>query len=97
MLAIARALVGDVQLLILDEPFEGLAPVVVEEVYQAVSSLSGRPPSWWSSTTSTSRWRSPTESTCSTAAPSPTPGLPETSCETWNSAPACFGSEVGGS
>jgi branched-chain amino acid transport system ATP-binding protein len=41
MLAIARALVGDVQLLILDEPFEGLAPIVVEEVYQAVSSLKG--------------------------------------------------------
>jgi ABC-type branched-subunit amino acid transport system ATPase component len=41
MLAIARALVGNVQLLILDEPFEGLAPVVVEEVYAAVAGLRG--------------------------------------------------------
>jgi ABC-type branched-subunit amino acid transport system ATPase component/ABC-type branched-subunit amino acid transport system permease subunit len=41
MLAIARALVGDVRLLILDEPFEGLAPVVVEEVYATVAGLRG--------------------------------------------------------
>jgi len=41
MLAIARALIGDVQLLILDEPFEGLAPVVVEEVYRVVAGLRG--------------------------------------------------------
>src|SRR4029453_5663538 len=41
MLAIARALVGNGALLILDEPFEGLAPVVVEEVYAAVAGLRG--------------------------------------------------------
>jgi len=32
MLAIARALSRDVKLLLLDEPFEGLAPVIVEEI-----------------------------------------------------------------
>lgn len=32
MLAIARALVREVKLLLLDEPFEGLAPVIVHEI-----------------------------------------------------------------
>ncbi|MEM7443071.1 MAG: ABC transporter ATP-binding protein [Pseudomonadota bacterium] len=32
MLAIARALARDVKLLLLDEPYEGLAPVIVEEI-----------------------------------------------------------------
>lgn len=32
MLAIARALVRDVKLLLLDEPYEGLAPVIVQEI-----------------------------------------------------------------
>ncbi|MBI2468821.1 MAG: ATP-binding cassette domain-containing protein, partial [Candidatus Rokubacteria bacterium] len=39
MLAIARALMGDVKLLILDEPFEGLAPAIVEDVYATVAGL----------------------------------------------------------
>lgn len=39
MVAIARALSGDVSLLLLDEPFEGLAPAVVDEVFDAVSAL----------------------------------------------------------
>jgi len=33
MLAVARALSGNVQLLLLDEPFEGLAPVVTKELF----------------------------------------------------------------
>ncbi|MBI2080997.1 MAG: ATP-binding cassette domain-containing protein, partial [candidate division NC10 bacterium] len=41
MLAIARALVGNVELLLLDEPFEGLAPAVVEVIFQAVQGLRG--------------------------------------------------------
>jgi branched-chain amino acid transport system ATP-binding protein len=39
MVAIARAMAGDVRLLMLDEPFEGLAPAVVDEVFDAVSRL----------------------------------------------------------
>jgi branched-chain amino acid transport system ATP-binding protein len=32
MLAIARALARDIKLLLLDEPYEGLAPVIVAEI-----------------------------------------------------------------
>ncbi|SNZ06841.1 amino acid/amide ABC transporter ATP-binding protein 2, HAAT family [Natronoarchaeum philippinense] len=39
MVAIARALVGDNDLLLVDEPSEGLAPLIVEEVVDALSSL----------------------------------------------------------
>ncbi len=41
MLAIARALMGNVELLLLDEPFEGLAPAVVREVFALVQGLRG--------------------------------------------------------
>jgi ABC-type branched-subunit amino acid transport system ATPase component len=39
MLAVARALNGDTRLLLLDEPFEGLAPAVVEELFVAFDKL----------------------------------------------------------
>ena len=39
MLAVARALSGDTRLLLLDEPFEGLAPAVVEELFVAFDKL----------------------------------------------------------
>ncbi len=39
MVAIARALSGNVKLLLLDEPFEGLAPAVVEEVFKSLDQL----------------------------------------------------------
>jgi len=39
MLAVARALTGDTRLLLLDEPFEGLAPSVVEELFIAFDKL----------------------------------------------------------
>jgi len=42
MLAIARALVPDNSLLLIDEPSEGLAPVLVEQVMEAVQQLSER-------------------------------------------------------
>ena len=32
MLAVARALARDVKLLLLDEPYEGLAPIIVHEI-----------------------------------------------------------------
>ena len=34
MLAVARALARDIRLLLLDEPYEGLAPVIVQEIEQ---------------------------------------------------------------
>jgi branched-chain amino acid transport system ATP-binding protein len=39
MVAVARALVGDVRLLLLDEPFEGLSPAVTEELFEAFDRL----------------------------------------------------------
>ncbi len=41
MLAIARALMGNPHLLLLDEPFEGLAPAVVEDVWRALAEIRG--------------------------------------------------------
>jgi branched-chain amino acid transport system ATP-binding protein len=40
MLAIARALVADNRLLLIDEPSEGLAPVIIEELMTAIRKLS---------------------------------------------------------
>ncbi len=40
MLAVARALVADNKLLLIDEPSEGLAPVLIEQMMQAIRQLS---------------------------------------------------------
>jgi branched-chain amino acid transport system ATP-binding protein len=40
MLAIARALVADNRLLLIDEPSEGLAPVIIEKMMAAIRQLS---------------------------------------------------------
>jgi ABC-type branched-subunit amino acid transport system ATPase component len=39
MVAVARALSGDTKILLLDEPFEGLAPAIVEELFEAFDRL----------------------------------------------------------
>jgi branched-chain amino acid transport system ATP-binding protein len=39
MLAIARVLVGTPRLLLIDEPTEGLAPMIVDEIFQLIASL----------------------------------------------------------
>ena len=40
MLAVARALVADNRLLLIDEPSEGLAPVIIEQMMEAIRRLS---------------------------------------------------------
>lgn len=42
MLAVARALARDVKLLLLDEPYEGLAPVIVKEIENIVYDIKER-------------------------------------------------------
>ncbi len=39
MLAVARALARDLKLLLLDEPYEGLAPVIVQEIERIVAGI----------------------------------------------------------
>jgi branched-chain amino acid transport system ATP-binding protein len=39
MLAIARALARNIKLLLLDEPYEGLAPVIVEEIEKILNEI----------------------------------------------------------
>lgn len=39
MLAVARALARDIKLLLLDEPYEGLAPVIVQEIEKIVRNI----------------------------------------------------------
>ena len=42
MLAVARALAREVKMLLLDEPYEGLAPVIVQEIERIVQSIKAR-------------------------------------------------------
>ena len=39
MVAIAQALAGNVHLLLMDEPFEGLSPVMIEELFEGIDKL----------------------------------------------------------
>ena len=39
MLAIARALARDIKVLLLDEPYEGLAPVIVDEIEKTLTHI----------------------------------------------------------
>jgi branched-chain amino acid transport system ATP-binding protein len=42
MLAIGRALMANPKLLLLDEPSLGLAPVIVDKIYEIVREINGR-------------------------------------------------------
>jgi branched-chain amino acid transport system ATP-binding protein len=41
MLAIGRALCRDIKVLLLDEPYEGLAPVIVQEIERTLKEIKG--------------------------------------------------------
>lgn len=41
MLAMARTLMGNVDLLLLDEPFEGLSPAVIADIWHAIDAMRG--------------------------------------------------------
>ena len=66
MLAIGRALMSRPRLLLLDEPSLGLAPLMVERIFETIAELKARGGrSCWSSRTSTTRSTSPTAPTSS--------------------------------
>ena len=83
MLAIGRALMTNPELLLMDEPTEGLAPLLVREVGRVIGSSSARGSrSCSSSRTCRSRFGWPTACTCSRAARSSTRRRPESSGRT---------------
>jgi ABC-type molybdate transport system ATPase subunit len=72
MCAIGRALMANPKMVLLDEPSMGLAPQIVEEVFEIVKDLNQRrrSPSCWPSRTPTWRCATPTSATSSKTAAS---------------------------
>ena len=69
MLAIARAMISSPKLIMLDEPSEGIMPVLVDEMFELFRSLNRRAPrSCWSNRMSSWRSTLPTASMSSTMA-----------------------------
>jgi ABC-type multidrug transport system ATPase subunit len=83
MLAIARALVQDTRVLLLDEPTAGLAPLIVREVEALIRELkeAGMTICWWSKT-STRPSASPIAAISSTRVRSSTKARPTTCAPT---------------
>ena len=84
MLAVGRALVGNPTVLLLDEPSEGLAPLIVEELQATFARLRDEQAmaTSWSSRTHRSRCRSPSGASAWTAAPSSATGTAPTCATT---------------
>jgi ABC-type transport system involved in cytochrome c biogenesis ATPase subunit len=94
MLTVARTLMGDPELLLLDEPSEGLAPLIVESLLDNVRALKAEGVTiLMAEQGSTSRWPSPTASTSWKKAASAIPArLPlRPSREASSTAPKSFG------
>ena len=65
MLAMGRALMSHPKLLMLDEPSMGLAPLLVEQIFDIIRQLTPTaPPSCWWSRTRRRRWLWPTGAMC---------------------------------
>ncbi len=82
MLAIGRALMGNPSILLMDEPLEGLAPVIVDALLAGLERARARGRSWpccWSSSTPDWRSNSRSRQLSSIAAPSSSPARAENS------------------
>ena len=88
MAAIARGLMAEPRLLMLDEPTLGLSPLLVQNLHSIVRQLHDQRPEHvcWSNRTCTWRWRWPTTLMSSTRARSRCPARPSR-CATWTAPP----------
>ncbi|MCM4082755.1 ABC transporter ATP-binding protein [Paractinoplanes hotanensis] len=94
MLAIGGALMARPALLLLDEPSLGLAPVRVDEVYDAVQRIAATGSAWsWSNRTWNARWPSPPAPICSARGGWCPPARPPSCATARRCAAACLACE----